>query len=89
MWSTNSKNKVPVASLHTVEEHAQVDRRENAMALFAEAYRTAMGALNELQNFTDNNLEVVLFSGENFVHLWVFLTCEKFVCVLSDICVLF
>ncbi len=35
-----------------------------AMAKFAEARKLAMTALTKLENFTDPNLEVVLFSGE-------------------------
>ena len=34
------------------------------MAKFAEAHTNAMDALKKLENFTDTNLEVVLFSGE-------------------------
>jgi hypothetical protein len=64
VWSSSSSNKVPVAKLHTVREVSAQDRRENALAHFAEAHDMAMRALEELQNFTDNNLEVVLFSGE-------------------------
>jgi hypothetical protein len=35
-----------------------------ANAKFAEARAMAMSALTKLENFTDPNLEVVLFSGE-------------------------
>lgn len=64
VWSSSSKNSVPVANLHTVEEVSPKDRREHAMALFADAKDLAMKSLRALQNFTDANLEVVLFSGE-------------------------
>jgi len=50
--------------LHTVEELNAEDREENAMAKFEEARKMAMSALTALENFTDANLEVVLFSGE-------------------------
>jgi hypothetical protein len=72
VWSSNSKNKVPVAMMHSVDEQSEVDRRENAMALFQEAYQLAMSSLNKLKDFKDKNLEVVLFSGWYFcplVHL--------------------
>lgn len=64
VWSSSSKNNVPVAQLHMVDEVSPVDRREHAMAIFAEAKAIALKALKTLQNFTDSNLEVVLFSGE-------------------------
>lgn len=64
VWSSSSRNKVPVATLHAVEEVAPEDREENARTLFAEAREMAMAALAQLENFTDANLEVVLFSGE-------------------------
>lgn len=64
VWSSGSKNKVPVATLHTVEEVNPEDREENALAKFAEAKNMAMTALTRMENFTDSNLEVVLFSGE-------------------------
>ena len=61
VWSSSSKNSVPVAKLHMVEEVSPTDRREHAMALFADAQDVAMKALRELQNFTDANLEVRSF----------------------------
>jgi hypothetical protein len=64
VWSSSSKNKVPVATLHTVEEYSIRDREEVARARFAEAREMAMRALTQLENFTDANLEVLLFSGE-------------------------
>ena len=64
VWTSSSKNKIPVAQLHTVQENSAVDRRQNAMTLFHEAYTMAMDALTQLKNFTDSNLEVVLFSGK-------------------------
>lgn len=64
VWSSSSKNKVPVATLHTVEEVTPEDREEVANALFEEARDMAMKALRKLEDFTDPNLEVVLFSGE-------------------------
>ncbi len=64
VWSSSSPNKIPVATLHAVEEVTPEDREENALTLFAEAREMAMGALEKLENFTDANLEVVLFSGE-------------------------
>ena len=68
IWSSNSKNKIPVAKLHTVQEISKEDRRQNALSMFEEAYVTAMQTLNELKDFADNNLEVVLFSGIFFNH---------------------
>ena len=67
VWSSNSNNKIPVAVLHTVEEVDAEDREEVARAMFAEAHTMAMTALTKLENFTDKNLEVVLFSGEDDV----------------------
>lgn len=64
VWSSSSKNKIPVAKLHTVEEVSDLDRKENALKLFQEAHDMAMKALRELESFTDKNLEVILFSGE-------------------------
>lgn len=64
VWSSASRNKVPVAKMHTVEESSTVDREQNARKLFKEANEMAMKALNELRDFSDKNLEVVLFSGE-------------------------
>ena len=64
VWSSSSKNKVPVATLHTVEEVNPEDREETAVARFAEARKMAIDALTAMENFTDTNLEVVLFSGE-------------------------
>lgn len=64
VWSSNSRNKIPVAKLHTVEELNADDREETALAMFEEARTKAMAALTKLENFTDSNLEVVLFSGE-------------------------
>ena len=64
VWSSSSPNKIPVATLHAVEEVTPEDRTENALAMFAEAKKMAMDALAKLENFTDSNLEVVLFSGE-------------------------
>lgn len=49
------------------------DREENALTLFAEARDMAMSALAQLENFTDANLEVVLFSGEGDALHQVFL----------------
>jgi hypothetical protein len=59
-----SPSKVPVATLHAVEEVTPEDREESALAKFAEARKMVMDALTKLENFTDSNLEVVLFSGE-------------------------
>jgi hypothetical protein len=64
VWSSSSKNKVPVANLHTVQEISKADRGQHAMAVFEDAHKSAMDALVELKNFSDTNLEVVLFSGE-------------------------
>jgi hypothetical protein len=64
VWSSSSRNKVPVAKLHTVREVSKQDRFENAMTHFAEAQEIALRALEEMKDFTDTNLEVVLFSGE-------------------------
>ncbi len=64
VWSSGSSNKIPVATLHTVEEVNPEDREENALAKFAEAKLMAITALTRMENFTDSNLEVVLFSGE-------------------------
>jgi hypothetical protein len=64
VWSSSSNNKIPVATLHTVEETNAEDREETARAMFAEAHKAAIDALTKLENFTDVNLEVVLFSGE-------------------------
>ncbi len=64
VWSSSSKNKVPVATLHTVDEVNPEDREETALARFAEARKMAMDALSAMENFTDSNLQVVLFSGE-------------------------
>lgn len=64
VWSSSSQNRVPVATLHTVEESTAEDREETALAKFAEARDMVMKALKKLENFTDSNLEVVLFSGE-------------------------
>lgn len=64
VWSSSSKNKVPVATLHTIDETHPQDREQVANRLFAEARDMAMKALTKLENFTDANLEVVLFSGE-------------------------
>jgi hypothetical protein len=64
VWSSSSNNKIPVATIHSVEETNAEDREETARAMFAEAHKAAMDALAKLENFTDANLEVVLFSGE-------------------------
>lgn len=64
VWSSNSRNKVPVATLHTVEEVNAEDREEAANKLFEEARTMAMTVLTKLENFKDPNLEVFLFSGE-------------------------
>lgn len=66
IWSSSSSNKIPVAQLHVVQEMGAIDRRESAMSYFAKANELAMTALTELMNFTDSNLEVVLFSGMFF-----------------------
>lgn len=64
VWSSSSQNKIPVGMLHAVEEVNPQDRVEVANAMFEEARSMAMTALTKLENFTDANLEVVLFSGE-------------------------
>jgi hypothetical protein len=64
VWSSSSGNRVPVATMHAVEELNAEDRIEAALAMFEEARSMAMSALKRLENFTDANLEVVLFSGE-------------------------
>ncbi len=64
VWSSSSKNKVPVATLHSIDESSPIDREQTANQKFAEARKMAMDALTKLENFTDANLEVVLFSGE-------------------------
>lgn len=64
VWSSSSDNKVPVAMLHSIDETHPQDREQVANRLFAEARDMAMKALTKLENFTDANLEVVLFSGE-------------------------
>ena len=64
VWSSSSKNKVPVATLHSIDEVDPLDREQTANTRFAEAKKMAMAALTKLENFTDANLEVVLFSGE-------------------------
>lgn len=64
VWSSTSQNKIPVAMLHTVEEINAEDRIQVANAMFADARDKALKALAKLENFTDANLEVVLFSGE-------------------------
>jgi hypothetical protein len=53
-----------VANLHTVQEMQNVDRRQMALSMFEDARDDAMKALLELKNFTDSNLEVILFSGK-------------------------
>jgi hypothetical protein len=64
VWSSSSNNKIPVAMLHSVDETNAEDREQTARKMFADAYDMAMKALTKLENFTDANLEVVLFSGE-------------------------
>ena len=64
VWSTGSKNRVPVATLHTVEEIDNNGRYNKALAKFEEARKIAIDALVKLEEFVDSNLEIVLFSGE-------------------------
>jgi hypothetical protein len=64
IWSGGSKNKVPVALNHLVDEVTPSKRRELALAYFKEAQHDALCALNQMTEYVNTNLEVVLFSGE-------------------------
>lgn len=64
IWSSGSKNRVPVANLHMVDDSTVAGRTALAHTLFQEANTMAMHALKELEDFVDKNLNVVLFSGE-------------------------
>jgi hypothetical protein len=86
VWSSSSSNKIPVGILHTVEETNAEDREETARAMFAEARMAAMDALTKLENFTDVNLEVVLFSGEGDALHQVWCMCV-YACVCPCMCV--
>jgi hypothetical protein len=64
IWSGGSKNKVPVAVLHQIAEPLLADKHVLALRYFKEAKLQALCALNALGNYVNNNLDVVLFSGE-------------------------
>lgn len=64
VWSTGSRNRVPVANLHMVADTTPEGRERVANAHFHEAHAMAMRSLDALQEFSDDNLEVDLFSGE-------------------------
>lgn len=64
VWSANSRNKVPVASLHSTRDQSPESRARSAQALMDEAHETAMRALEGVREFDDPDLELFLFSGE-------------------------
>jgi hypothetical protein len=72
VWSPGSENKVPVAQLHVVDVISQDKRREYAIRQFQIAGDRAIKALTILQNFTETNLKVVMFSAEGSFFLLLF-----------------
>lgn len=64
VWSANSRNKVPVASLHSTRDNSLEARRRTADGLMDAAHQMAMRALEGVKEFDDPELELLLFSGE-------------------------
>jgi hypothetical protein len=64
IWSGGSKNNVPVATHHVVEEVSFANREALALRYFSEAQDEAHCALGKLEDYVNKNLEVILFSGE-------------------------
>ena len=64
VWSGGSKNNVPVAEMHAVADVTVADREELARKYFREAQLQVLCALEKMTDYTNTNLEVVLFSGE-------------------------
>lgn len=65
IWSTSSKNKVPVASLHSIENSVAGESRESlALRFINDGQKEALCALDGLEEYANENLEVFLFSAE-------------------------
>ena len=77
VWSASSANRVPVANLHVVDlvsstsnpdAYAFFERQSRAVrhanSLFEQAQTQALAALQGVEDYANENLNVVLFSGE-------------------------
>lgn len=64
LWSSGSSNRVPVANMHSVRSDSEAGRASHAEALYVQAQNDALAALESLEGFTDESLDVFLFSGE-------------------------
>jgi hypothetical protein len=64
IWSGGSKNNVPVATYHFVAETVSQNKKVLARKYFNEAKTKALCALGALEDYVNNELDVVLFSAE-------------------------
>jgi hypothetical protein len=62
IWSGASSNKVPVAAMHYVQSDAMADRETLAQNMLQQARQRALSTLDMLQDYSNDNLDVVLFS---------------------------
>ena len=64
IWSGGSKNNVPVAVNHVVGDTTPAGRETLALKYFSQAQSEVVCALDQVTDYVNTNLEVVLFSGE-------------------------
>jgi hypothetical protein len=65
VWSGSSENNVPVGNVHKLEASGlEADRNALALQYFADAKKDVECALAGLEEYANDNLDVVLFSAE-------------------------